>query len=179
MPEILRTADGPRAVNYMDYGVPLGRRSSPETWFVLRHYGRAGRRNHPRAHRLPRNWASQIDADERFERTAPTLLSTVCWPPRGADEANRVLLGTRNAWAKSSSHTMLRDQYCLAWVIGNIGTTREHVQRVWEQRMAPANLLRIVSDLRINSDPRSSAFCTRYRSNCLRRKPKVNWFNIH
>jgi hypothetical protein len=27
---------------------------------------------------------------------------------------------------------MLRDQYCLRLAIGNIGTTREHVQRAWE-----------------------------------------------
>jgi glutamate/tyrosine decarboxylase-like PLP-dependent enzyme len=33
--------------------------------------------------------ASQIDADERFERTAPTPLSTVCFRLKGADEANR------------------------------------------------------------------------------------------
>ena len=30
------------------------------------------------------------------------------------------------------SHTILRDQYCLRLAIGNIGTTRQHVQRAWE-----------------------------------------------
>jgi aromatic-L-amino-acid decarboxylase len=135
VPEILRTADGPRAVNYMDYGVPLGRRfRALKLWFVLRYYGRAGIAEIIRAHiGWAQELARQIDADERFERTAPTPLSTVCFRLKGADEANRALLERVNASGEAFlSHTMLRDRYCLRLAIGNIGTTREHVQRAWE-----------------------------------------------
>jgi len=135
VPEYLRTADDPRAVNYMDYGVPLGRRfRALKLWFVLRYYGRAGiaeiiRSQIGWAHEL----ANQIDADQRFERTAPTPLSTVCFRLKGDDEANRALLERVNASGEVFlSHTMLRDRYCLRLAIGNIGTTRQHVQRAWE-----------------------------------------------
>ncbi len=135
VPEYLRTADNPRAVNYMDYGVPLGRRfRALKLWFVLRYYGRAGIAEIIRAQiGWARELARQIDADQRFERAAPTPLSTVCFRLKGADEANRALLERVNASGEVFlSHTMLRDQYCLRLAIGNIGTTREHVQRAWE-----------------------------------------------
>ena len=41
VPEYLRTAQDGRAVNYMDYGVPLGRRfRALKLWFVMRYFGR-------------------------------------------------------------------------------------------------------------------------------------------
>jgi len=37
VPEYLRTEQDPRAVNFMDYGVPLGRRfRALKLWFILR-----------------------------------------------------------------------------------------------------------------------------------------------
>src|ERR1700691_2649500 len=41
VPEYLRTGQDGRAVNYMDYGVPLGRRfRALKLWFVMRYFGR-------------------------------------------------------------------------------------------------------------------------------------------
>ena len=135
VPEYLRTTDDPRAVNYMDYGVPLGRRfRALKLWFVLRYYGREG------IAEIIRNqigWAQelarQIDADPRFERVAPTPFSTVCFRHKGSDDINRAILERVNASGDVFlSHTVLHGRYCLRLAIGNIGTTRDHVQRAWE-----------------------------------------------
>ncbi|HUJ23815.1 MAG TPA: pyridoxal-dependent decarboxylase [Bryobacteraceae bacterium] len=135
VPEYLRTADDPRAVNYMDYGVPLGRRfRALKLWFVLRYYGREGIARIMRdqigwAHEL----AAQIDADSRFERTAPCPFSTVCFRRKGSDEQNRAILERVNASGEVFlSHTVLNGKYSLHLAIGNMGTTRRHVQRAWE-----------------------------------------------
>ena len=55
----------PRAVNLMDYGVPLGRRfRALKLWFVMRSYGREGLAAAVREHvRLARWFAGQMEAD--------------------------------------------------------------------------------------------------------------------
>lgn len=135
VPEYLRTADDPRATNYMDYGVPLGHRfRALKLWFVLRYYGREGLAAIIRQHiHWAQELAAQIDAHPRFERTAPTPFSTVCFRWKGADDENRRILERVNASGEVFlSHTVLRGQYCLRLAIGNMKTTREHVQRAWE-----------------------------------------------
>jgi aromatic-L-amino-acid decarboxylase len=43
IPEYLKTGEDNRAVNFMDYGVPLGRRfRALKLWFVMRYFGRDG-----------------------------------------------------------------------------------------------------------------------------------------
>jgi aromatic-L-amino-acid decarboxylase len=135
VPEYLRTADDPRAVNYMDYGVPLGRRfRALKLWFVLRYYGREGIAEIIRSQiGWAQELARQIDADPRFERVAPTPFSTVCFRHKGSDDINRALLERVNASGDIFlSHTVLHGRYCLRLAVGNIGTTRDHVQRAWE-----------------------------------------------
>ncbi|PYT28111.1 MAG: amino acid decarboxylase, partial [Acidobacteria bacterium] len=134
VPEYLRTADDPRALNYNEYGVPLGRRfRALKLWFVLRYYGREG------IARLVRNqvmWAQelarQVDEDERFERMAPTPFSVVCFRRKGSNEENQALLERVNQSGEVFlSHTVLNGIHCLRLAIGNMGTTRDHVQRAW------------------------------------------------
>jgi aromatic-L-amino-acid decarboxylase len=135
VPEYLRTADDPRAVNYMDYGVPLGHRfRALKLWFVLRYYGRDGIAQIIRNHiGWAQELARQIDADPRFERVAPTPFSTVCFRCKDGDDANRAILDRVNASGEVLlSHTVLHGRYCLRLAIGNMGTTRDHVQRAWE-----------------------------------------------
>ena len=135
VPEYLRTAEDTRAVNFMDYGVPLGHRfRSLKLWFVLRYYGREG------IAQMIRNqigWAQelarQVDEDDRFERTAPAPFSTVCFRLKGTDEENQALLERVNATGEVFlSHTVLHGRHTLRLAIGNMGTTRAHVQRAWE-----------------------------------------------
>jgi aromatic-L-amino-acid/L-tryptophan decarboxylase len=135
VPEYLRTADDARAVNYMDYGVPLGRRfRALKLWFVLRYYGREGIAGIIRKHiAWAQELASQIDTDERFECSAPAPFSTVCFRFKGSDQENQRLLERVNGSGEVFlSHTVLKGRYCLRLAIGNIGTSRDHVQRAWE-----------------------------------------------
>ena len=135
VPEYLRTAQDGRAVNYMDYGVPLGRRfRALKLWFVMRYFGREKMADMIRsqiawAHEL----AAAVDADALFERIAPSPLSVVCFRYKGTDDENRRLLETVNASGEFFlSHTVLRGRYTLHLAIGNMGTTRAHVMRAWE-----------------------------------------------
>jgi aromatic-L-amino-acid decarboxylase len=135
VPEYLRTAEDSHAVNYMDYGVPLGRRfRALKLWFVLRYYGRAGIAQVIRNHiAWAQELAHQVDEDSRFERTAPAPFSAVCFRLKKSDEENQALLDRINATGEVFlSHTVLNGRYTLRLAIGNIGTTRAHVQRAWE-----------------------------------------------
>lgn len=134
-PEYLRTAEDPRAINLMDYGVPLGRRfRALKFWFVLRRMGRQGIIEALRAHI---GWAQElarwIDEDSRFERVAPVPFSVVCFRLRAGDEENRQLLERINRSGRFFlSHTELNGRYVLRIAIGNLGTTRQDVREAWE-----------------------------------------------
>jgi aromatic-L-amino-acid decarboxylase len=134
-PEYLRTTEDGRAVNFMDYGVPLGRRfRALKLWFVMRYFGREKLAD---MIRKQIGWAQElaagVDADARFERVAPAPLSVVCFRYKGTDGDNRQLLEAVNASGEFFlSHTVLRGKYTLHLAIGNMGTTRDHVMRAWE-----------------------------------------------
>ncbi len=134
VPEYLRTAEDPRAVNYMDYGVPLGRRfRALKLWFVMRHYGHEGISAIIRTHiGYAQKLAGLIRADPDFEVAAPTPFSLVCFRYRGSDDDNRRLLEQINASGKAFlSHTVLNGQFVLRLAIGNIATKWEDLEEVW------------------------------------------------
>src|SRR5580704_1001424 len=129
VPEYLRTTEDSRAVNYMDYGVPLGRRfRALKLWFVMRYYGREGLAARIRDHvAWAQELASTIAADTRFELCAPVPLSLICFRRRGSDAANRELLDKVNASGEIFlSHTALHGRFVLRLAIGNYMTTRAH-----------------------------------------------------
>ena len=135
VPEFLRTAEDSRVVNFMDYGVPLGRRfRALKLWFVMRYYGREGLAARIRDHvAWAQELAATIAADDRFEVCAPVPLSLVCFRRMGSDEDNRELLEKVNASGEVFlSHTELNGRFVLRLAIGNHWTTRGHVQRAWE-----------------------------------------------
>ena len=139
--EYLRSAEDSRAVNLMDYGVPLGRRfRALKLWFVMRYYGRTGLAARIRDHvAWARELAAQIEADPRFELCAPVPLSLVCFRRQASDEDNRRLLERVNASGEVFlSHTVLHGRFVLRLAIGNYSTTRGHVQRAWELAQAHA-----------------------------------------
>ncbi|MFN3285459.1 MAG: pyridoxal phosphate-dependent decarboxylase family protein [bacterium] len=130
------------AVNFMDYGIQLGRRfRALKLWMVIRMFGVRGLQEALRGHlQLARQFADWVDASEEFERVAPVPFSTVCFRHRAPgltpEEANRFnerLLEAVNATGEAYlSHTVLRGQYVLRLAVGNLRTQLRHVRRCWE-----------------------------------------------
>ena len=154
VPEYLRTRYDEKAVNYMDYGIPLGRRfRALKLWFVLRYFGWEGIATRIREHiRVANAFAQWVDEHPDFERLAPVPLSTVCFRahPRGMDresdlnQLNEKLLHAVNRTREAFlSHTKLGDRYTIRVVVSHLRTEEGHIRQVWEllQRQLRLHLL--------------------------------------
>lgn len=145
LPEYLRTrhdADS-AAVNFRDWGIPLGRRfRALKLWFVLRSYGAEAIRTMIRGHiQLGHDLAGWVDAEPEFERLAPAPLALVCLrhvpPALAGDETalaahNAALMARVNAGgAVHLTHTTLAGKYAIRVAIGSFRTERRHVAEVW------------------------------------------------
>ena len=145
LPEFLRTrhdADS-AAVNFRDWGIPLGRRfRALKLWFVLRSYGAEAIRTMIRGHiQLGHDLAGWVDAEPEFERLAPAPLALVCLrhvpPALAGDETalaahNAALIARVNAGgAVHLTHTTLAGKYAIRVAIGSFRTERRHVAEVW------------------------------------------------
>jgi aromatic-L-amino-acid/L-tryptophan decarboxylase len=141
VPEYLRTDEQGHTTDLMDFGVALGRRfRSLKLWFVLRYFGAAGLRDRIRAHvAMARELAGWIDEAQGWLRVAPAPFSTVVFrlAPEGmdgeeADALNLAVLDEVNRQGEAFlSHTRLDGRVCIRLAIGNLRTTREHVERAW------------------------------------------------
>jgi aromatic-L-amino-acid decarboxylase len=135
IPEYLQTTSDPRAVNLMDYGVPLGRRyRALKLWFVMRSYGRDGLAAMVREHvRLARCFAGQVESDARFEIVAPVPFSVVNFRYKGNDDDNRRILEQVNSGGGVFlSSTVLNGKFTLHLAVGNFQTGEKHVARAWD-----------------------------------------------
>jgi aromatic-L-amino-acid decarboxylase len=133
--EYLASTADPRAVNLMDYGVPLGRRfRALKLWMVMRSYGHEGLAAAVREHvRLAKWFACRLEADARFEIAAPVHFSVVNFRYKGSDEENRQILDRVNATGEVFlSSTVLNDKFTLHLAVGNYQTADRHVARAWE-----------------------------------------------
>ncbi|MBV9233742.1 MAG: amino acid decarboxylase [Candidatus Eremiobacteraeota bacterium] len=140
VPEYLTTPQDD-AVNYMDYGLQLGRRfRSLKLWFVLRHLGAEGIRAQLRRHiALAREFASWVQATPDWEVLAPHPFSVVCfrYAPSGLDDAelerlNSGIMDAVNATGEVFiSHTKVAGKYAIRLAIGNIRTERSDVEAAW------------------------------------------------
>jgi aromatic-L-amino-acid decarboxylase len=141
--EFLQTQEDPRAINLMDYGVPLGRRfRALKLWFILRSFGREGLAEMVRSHvRMAQDLAREIAAHPRFEIAAPHPFSVVCFRYRGTDDENRRILERVNATGEVFlSGTVLKGRFTLRLAVGNYNTTAKHVARAWELVVGPPGL---------------------------------------
>ena len=144
VPDYLATAEDPRAVNLMDYGVALGRRfRALKLWFVMRSYGREGIAATIREHvRMAQSLAARVDAHPRFERTAPTPFSTICFRyPAPTTRTGKFRSASTRSGEFFISGTKLNGRFTLRLAIGNMATAQAHVDRVWELIQAEAEKL--------------------------------------
>jgi aromatic-L-amino-acid decarboxylase len=143
VPEYLRTTEAAPVKNLMDTGVQLGRRfRALKLWMVLRYFGADGIRARLAEHcRLARLFASWVDADPHFARSAEVPFSVVCFryepgqveDARVVDRLNQQLLDLVNASGEVFlSHTKLGGKFVLRLAVGNLRTTDAHVRRAWD-----------------------------------------------
>ena len=145
LPEFLRTKhdENSAAVNFRDWGIPLGRRfRALKLWFVLRSYGAEAIREMIRGHiALGKELAGWVEAEPEFELLASAPLALVCLrhvpPALRSDEPalakhNAALLARVNASGKVHlTHTTLAGKYAIRVAIGAFRTERRHVEEVW------------------------------------------------
>jgi aromatic-L-amino-acid decarboxylase len=140
--EYLVTPERESVVDFMNYGVQLGRRfRALKLWMVIRGFGTIGLAARIRAHcALARTFADWVRADSAWEVVAPVPFSLVCfrYAPSGVHEEvlnamNATILSHVNASGEVFlSHTKLDGRYVLRLAVGNIRTEERHVRRAWE-----------------------------------------------
>lgn len=149
VPEYLVTREQDEVVNYMDYGVQLGRRfRALKLWMIIRAFGVRGLADRLREHcALARKFARWVSDDPTWELLAPVPFSLVCFryaPPGMSDEEcdahNEAILHEVNAGGDVFlSHTKLRGRFTLRLAIGNIRTEESHVALAWARLQEAAS----------------------------------------
>ena len=143
VPEYLRGDAAGAEINYMDYGVQLGRRfRALKAWMVWRTFGRAGIAARIRDHmRLAQLFTGWINDDPRFELAAPTVMGVVCFRVIAPDETiNGRLVERINAAGETYlMQTKLRGRPVMRMGLGNLLTTEEHLRNVWRIITAAAD----------------------------------------
>ncbi len=138
IPEYLKTSDTAE-VNYMDYGLQLGRRfRALKLWMIMEHYGLERMRDVIRGHvGYAKRLAEELQKRDDVELIAPQMFSVVVFRKvvRGdeaaSERATMEALERMNASGRLFvSHTRLRGRYGIRVAIGNGATEWEHVSRV-------------------------------------------------
>ncbi len=140
VPEYLRGDAAGAEINYMDYGVQLGRRfRALKAWMVWRAFGREGLASRIREQiRLAQLFASWVKEDPRFELSAPVMMGVVCFRLKGSDNTETDRKNARVVEAINATgetylmQTKLKGRAVMRLGLGNVLTTEEHVQRVWQ-----------------------------------------------
>jgi aromatic-L-amino-acid decarboxylase len=145
VPEYLRGDAEQSEVNYMDYGIQLGRRfRALKAWMVFSAFGETGLIARIREHiRLARLFASWIENDAAFELVAPVQMGVVCFRAmceasidedllERANALNRSVVRSVNATGRAYlTHTVLGENVAMRVAIGNVLTTERHLAEVF------------------------------------------------
>jgi aromatic-L-amino-acid decarboxylase len=143
-PEVLRNAfsleaeylrTDVEAVDFMDYGVALGRRfRALKLWFVLRYFGRNGLAANLRESLRMAVWlAERIVSDTRLELAAAATMGLVCFRVRRGDSATKELMRRINSSRDFFvSHTALDGKFILRVAVGNNRTRQRDMDELWD-----------------------------------------------
>lgn len=136
VPEYLRGDSVESVINYMDYGVQLGRRfRALKAWMVWRTFGREGMAARIREHmRLAQLFGRWLEEDGRFDLLAPITMGVVCFGPKKREEGSEQhLVEALNLTGKTYlTLTQLHGRPAIRLGLGNILTTEKHLGAVWE-----------------------------------------------
>jgi aromatic-L-amino-acid decarboxylase len=140
VPEYLRGDADQAEVNYMDYGIQLGRRfRALKAWMVFSAFGETGLVARIREHiRLARLFATWVENDAHFELLAPVHMGVVCFraivegaPNHSFEETdilNQSVVRAVNATGQTYlTHTVLREQVAMRIAVGNVLTSEKHL----------------------------------------------------
>ena len=122
------------AVDFMDYGIALGRRfRALKLWFVLRYFGRSGFVVALRKSLRLAAWlGDKLAADPRFELVASPAMGLVCFRLRQGDSATNELMRRLNSSGRLFvSHTALDGRFTIRVAIGNIRTRQRDIEQLW------------------------------------------------
>lgn len=137
LPPYLRNeaSDSGAVIDYRDWHVPLGRRfRALKLWWVIRSYGVEGIRSFVRSHvQLADDFASRIEADDRFELIAPHPFALVSFVHTDGSDATRELAAALNdSGDVAVTPSVIGDRWFIRVSIGQTYTERSHVDRLWE-----------------------------------------------
>ena len=131
------------AIDYRDWGVPLGRRfRSLKLWFALRTEGVAPIQAMLREHvALTQELAGWVASHERLNIVAPHPLNLLCVAHTDGDQATDALINVANAAGIGLfTRTVLDGRSALRISIGARATTRDNVAVMWDQLATLATL---------------------------------------
>jgi aromatic-L-amino-acid/L-tryptophan decarboxylase len=144
-PEYLRGDAEQAEINYMDYGIQLGRRfRALKAWIVFSAFGETGLVARIREHiRLARLFATWVENDVDFELLAPVQMGVVCFRAlceEGGDhglvertnDLNRSVVKSVNATGRAYlTYTILGEKVAMRVAMGNVLTTERHLADVF------------------------------------------------
>lgn len=148
VPEYLTTREDENVVNYMDYGVQLGRKfRALKLWMVIRAFGVDGLAARIRDHcEIATEFAARVAETVGWQVVAPVHFGLVvfrCAPAGMRDDdadalTERIMHAVNERGEVFLSHTKVRGRYAIRLSVGNIRSTREHVTRAWTMLLEAA-----------------------------------------
>ena len=143
LPAFLQSREAGQVIDFRDWSVPLGRRfRALKLWFVIRSYGVQRMQAMLREHiAWTAELAEWITAEPDFELTSPPSLALLSFryrPPAVEDDAaldalnERLLHALNDGGRVYLTQNRVRGRYVIRFTIGQLSTTRAHVERAWQ-----------------------------------------------